>query len=257
MKNYKILLQYDGTRYNGWQRQKNVQNTIQGKVEDLLSKMTGKQIEINGAGRTDAGVHAYGQVANVILDTEKNEAEIQAYMNRYLPEDIVVARVEAVEYRFHSRLNATGKEYWYCIQNGPVRDPFKRKYTWYIEETLNLDAMREAKNYLIGKHDFKSFCSNQRMKKSTERTIYSIHIDKKKDAIAIKLCGDGFLYNMVRIIVGTLVEIGNGTRNPEEMAEILMKKDRQTAGITAPAHGLYLMEVFYDKFVSEAFCKES
>lgn len=244
--NYKMLLAYDGAKFDGWQKQGNTENTIQGRLEMLLSKMTGKTVELAGAGRTDAGVHAMGQVMNVFLDTEKNEEEIQEYMNRYLPEDIAVLSVEKAAERFHSRLNAAGKYYLYRIHNDKVKNPFTRKYCWHIPEKLDMASMKTAAALLTGTHDFRGFCSNKRIKKSTVRTIYHIKIWEESKEIKLEFYGNGFLYHMVRIITGTLVEIGKGELPPEKIEEILKKKDRQLAGITAPAHGLCLQEVKYE-----------
>ena len=252
--NYKLTLQYDGTKLNGWQKQGNTDNTIQGKLEVILERMYGQYVEIHGSGRTDAGVHALGQVANFHAPadavTEKMKVylteEIKATLNEYLSKDIRVLSVELVDERFHARLTAKAKTYEYRIDNGEIANVFQRKYVMREENPLNLETMRQAAGYLIGTHDFKTFCANKKMKKSTVRTIYSIHIEEKDGIVSIKYNGNGFLYNMVRILTGTLIEVGRGKRKPEEMQEIIKAQDRGAAGFTAPAQGLFLVEVEYN-----------
>ena len=243
--NYRFDIQYDGTRYGGWQRQKTTDNTIQGKIEEVLFRMTGSPVLIQGAGRTDAGVHALGQVANGHFDSRMSCEEICDYMNHYLPEDIEILRVSQVSERFHSRLNAREKLYRYRIGIGSHKNVFERKYICPLHETYDVEAMEEAAGYLTGTHDFKSFCANKKMKKSTVRTIYEIRITELPKELQIDYRGDGFLYNMVRILTGTLIEIGRGSRKPEEIQAILEGRDRGLAGFTAPARGLTLVEVGY------------
>ncbi len=255
MRNFKMILQYEGTRYQGWQKQESTENTIQGKLEALLSKMTGNRVEVQGSGRTDAGVHALGQVANFHADTQMKAEEIMDYMNFYLPEDIAVISLIEVPERFHSRLNAKGKTYCYRVINSPLPHVFDRRYTHMVEEKLDVEAMRRAADILTGTHDFKAFTSNKRSKKSTVRTIYEIQVEKmpsvsmgsgdRKDEIRFTYSGNGFLYHMVRIITGTLLEVGTHKRMPEEIAEILASGQRENAGELAPAKGLTLMEVRY------------
>ncbi|MBQ6886412.1 MAG: tRNA pseudouridine(38-40) synthase TruA [Lachnospiraceae bacterium] len=245
MGNYRIILQYEGTKYQGWQRQDSTNNTIQGKLEALLTKMCGEPVEIQGSGRTDAGVHAYGQVANFHGNTEYSTEEIMEYMNRYLPEDIGVIQVEQVHERFHSRLNAKGKVYRYRVMTGNVPHIFDRKFVYEHPESLDVAAMKEAAALLIGTHDFKSFTSTKRGKKSTVRTIEAIEIVKNGDEICFTYKGDGFLYHMVRILTGTLIEVGEGKRSCTDITRILEAKEREEAGFLAPAKGLALMEVFY------------
>jgi len=242
-----MVVQYDGTRYDGWQRQGNTENTIQSKLESVIGKMTGEDVEIIGSGRTDAGVHATGQVANVHMDTEKTPQEIKDYVNQYLPDDIAVIQLEEAPDRFHSRLNATGKVYTYWIETAPKCSVFQRKYIYTLGRKLDVEAMRQAAKLLCGTHDFKSFCSNKNMKKSTVRTVKTISIQERGSGLEIHVIGDGFLYNMVRILVGTLIEVGLGKRTPDSMREILEAKDRQAAGATAPACGLFLTAVMYDR----------
>lgn len=243
--NYRFDIQYDGTRYGGWQKQKDTENTIQGKIEEVLRKMTEKEVSIQGAGRTDAGVHARGQVANARMDTEKSCEEICRYMNHYLPEDIEIVQVSQAEERFHSRLNAREKVYQYRIAAGHHKNVFERKYQCPLHEDLDTEEMKKAAGFLIGTHDFKSFCSNKKMKKSSVRTLYAVQVEKFAQEIVITYTGNGFLYNMVRILTGTLIEVGRGKRNPEEMKEILERKNREASGFTAPARGLTLLEVRY------------
>lgn len=245
--NYRITLQYDGSRYDGWQKQGNTANTIQGKLEALLEKLAGEPVEVHGAGRTDAGVHALGQTANFHLNTELPDSELLEYLNRYLPEDIAVIKLMRVPQRFHSRLNAVEKTYRYRIGTAGEKHVFERKYLYRIEEPLNVEAMRAAAGALVGTHDFMSFCANKRMKKSTSRSIYQIKIQELPGEIRMDVTGNGFLYHMVRILAGTLIEVGLGKRAPESMQEILDKKDRAAAGATAPAQGLTLVRVKYER----------
>ena len=236
--NYKMILQYDGTRYNGWQRQ--------GKIESILTKMSGKPIEIHGAGRTDAGVHARGQAAHFFLDTDLSPEEIKNYINEYLPDDIGVLKLTEASPRFHSRLNAIGKVYQYRIGKSRAQNVFDRKYMYIHPDPLDVNAMREASRHLLGQHDFKSFCGNGRMKKSTVRTIYAIDIEENDAEIRITYSGNGFLQYMVRILTGTLIETGQGLRTPESIPALIACQDRSQAGMTAPACGLTLLEVRYD-----------
>jgi len=245
-KNYRFTISYDGTRYQGWEHQPTTDMTIQGKLEAVLSRMTEKDIEVIGAGRTDAGVHARAMTANAFLDTGLNAEEIRDYMNRYLPDDISVREVKEASNRFHSRYNAVGKTYRYTCFTGPVKPVFDRKYVYYIEETPDIDVMVEAAGYLKGEHDFKSFCSNPRMKKSTVRKVDRIDIVKKGAYITFTYHGTGFLQYMVRILTGTLLEVGLGKRTPESMKDLLLAKDRRLAGDTAPACGLTMVKVDYD-----------
>lgn len=245
MQNYKMILAYDGTRYDGWQKQGNTGNTIQGKLEAMLSRLTGEEVEIHGSGRTDAGVHALGQVASFKLKNKWNCARLQEACNQYLPKDIAVCSLEEAEPRFHARLNAVEKTYRYRIFTGSVRNVFERYYVYEYGNPLDTKAMREAAALLIGTHDFQSFCSTKRSKKSTVRILHEIYIAEEGDEVILTFRGNGFLYNMVRILAGTLIEVGEGKRIPEEMSAILSAKDRTTAGFTAPAEGLILMTVGY------------
>lgn len=245
MRNFRIVLQYEGTKYQGWQKQESTGNTIQGKLENILSRMVDSPIEIHGAGRTDAGVHAKGQVAHFKADTTMTENEILRYINQYLPEDIAVVSVKEAGERFHARLNAIGKIYQYRIMNSEIPHVFERRYVHEETATLDIQKMENAAERLIGTHDFKAFTSTKRGKKSTVRTIESITIDKIGDEIRMTYKGDGFLYHMVRILSGTLIEVGRGERSVESVSEALSSMERENAGFLAPAKGLTLMEVLY------------
>ncbi len=242
--NYKMIISYDGTRYHGWEHKKGL-DTIQGKLNQVLSRLCNKDISVIGAGRTDAGVHAKAMVANAVLDITLSEMELRDYMNRYLPEDIAVEEVRIASERFHARHKAVGKTYCYSCFYGPVKPIFRRKYVTMLEYEPDIELMRQAAAYLVGKHDFASFCGNPKMKKSTVREIYSITIEARKGFLYMRFRGSGFLQNMVRIMVGTLLEVGNGKRKPEEMRDILEGKSRSLAGPTAPPQGLCLEEVEY------------
>lgn len=245
MRNFRIILQYEGTKYQGWQKQESTDNTIQGKLENILSKMSGTPVEVHGAGRTDAGVHAKGQVAHFKVDTDMSEKQIWQYLNRYLPEDIAVISLKESGERFHARLNAVGKVYQYRIVNSDIPHVFDRRYVHVVEKKLDLEKMRKAADILEGTHDFKAFTSTKKGKKSTVRTIESITIEKNNDEITLTYKGDGFLYHMVRILTGTLIEVGLSERSVESVSEALKSMDRKNAGILAPAKGLTLLEVLY------------
>lgn len=240
-----MILAYDGTRYLGWERQKNTDMTIQGKVENVLERMVGSYVEVIGCGRTDAGVHAKGMVANARFETDKSPEEICVYLNHYLPDDICVREVSVASERFHSRYNATGKTYCYTCYVGKFKPLFDRKYVYVIEQPLDIEKMQEAAQYLVGEHDFASFCANKKMKKSTVRTVDKIDIMGKGEYLYFTFHGNGFLHHMVRILVGTLLEVGWGKRTPESMTELLEAKERAQAGVTAPAQGLCMLQVDY------------
>jgi len=247
MKNYKFVIQYEGTRYQGWQRQITSQQTIQGKLEAVLSKMTDRKVEIAGSGRTDSGVHALGQVASAHLETVLSPDEIMSYVNQYLPEDIAVISVEEVDDRFHARLKAREKTYLYRVLCSEVPHIFDRRYVYVHPAKLDLNAMRRGAELLRGTHDFKGFSTKKKMKKSTVRTVYEIQIEQVGDEVHFRYRGDGFLYHMVRIITGTLLEIGRGERTPETIPDILRSKDREMAGELVPGKGLTLVEVSYEE----------
>lgn len=288
MKNYKLLIQYDGTRYRGWQKQGNTANTIQGRIENILSQWSGEEIELHGSGRTDAGVHALGQIANVKfhrrtlqqLNKDFNtdneiEAEMLTTLNHYLPLDIRVLSIAEVDERFHARLHAKRKHYRYQIDNKFVSDVFGRKYLTRFSDKdyfyqsakkqnklgsaksqedymtacqilYDLEEMQSAISYLTGEHDFMSFCDNKRMKKSSVRIIDHIELSEQNHILTLDFYGNGFLYHMVRILTGTLLEVGIGIKKPEEISSILQAHNREYAGFCAPAQGLTLVSVTYD-----------
>ncbi|WDV45123.1 tRNA pseudouridine(38-40) synthase TruA [Clostridiaceae bacterium M8S5] len=245
MRNIKMIIQYDGARYRGWQRLSDSDNTIQQKIEDVLMKMTKEDIQIIGSGRTDAGVHAIGQVANFHTNSTVKLDEIRDYCNHYLPTDIVIKNVSEAGERFHARYNALSKKYIYSIHNSYVPTVFNRKYTYQVSKHLDIKEMKKATKYLIGEFDFKAFTAMKSKKKSTVREIYSIDINKEHNQIDIIYHGNGFLHKMIRIITGTLIEIGLGEKKESVIPNILNGKIRANAGITAPAQGLCLKEVIY------------
>ena len=271
--NYRFLIQYEGSRYSGWQKLSGKEQTIQGKLENILERMTGEPVTVIGSGRTDAGVHAKGQVANAHLAVKLSEEEILEYINEYLPEDIAVLEVTKVSDKFHSRHHAVEKCYLYRVSTAQVADVFKRRYVYAYQSgkksgrilerdgitakeqkvvkkekgvDLDLAAMRKAAGLLVGEHDFQGFCGRKIKKKSTVRNIYSIEIEEKQGEIRFYYRGNGFLFHMIRIITGTLLEIGAGKRKPEDVERILISRERQEAGETAPAKGLTLLWVSYD-----------
>ena len=245
MRNIKLIIKYDGTKFKGWQRLKNDENTLQGKIEDTLSMILDEKVEIIGSGRTDGGVHALGQVANFKTASNISIKDLHHYLYTYLPTDIVVEKIVQVEDRFHSRYNAKAKTYQYKVYNHKYHDPFLKKYSEHVKDKLNIDSMKKASEYLIGEHDFTSFAASKSKKKSNVRTIYSIDIVKSGKVIDIVVRGNGFLYNMVRIIAGTLIEVGQSNIPPERMKDILNSKKRSLAGQMASSKGLYLVEVEY------------
>ena len=244
MRNLRLDICYDGTRYRGWQRLPGKDDTIQGKLETALSRILGEPIEISGSGRTDAGVHARGQVANFHCESTMPSGEILEALRRYLPEDIGIYSCRDVSQRFHARLNAKEKTYCYRIWNSEAPCVFDRRYVTRMPETLDLAAMEAAARLLCGEHDFSAFCGNAKMKKSTVRYIRSVDIRQQREEIRIYFTGNGFLHNMVRILVGTLVEVGRGERSAESIVELFGGK-RAEAGFLAPAQGLCLEEVMY------------
>lgn len=247
MKNYMINVAYDGTKYKGWQVQKSTEDTIQGKLQHVLETLAGEPVEVIGSGRTDAGVHATGQKANFHIAETFSAEEIFTWLNEHLPSDIAVTSIKEMPDRFHCRYNAVSKTYVYTIHTGIVPDVFQRKYKYSYKPALDIERMKEAANLLVGEHDFKAFCGNKKMKKSTVRVIYEIDISKVGDDIIIKYKGNGFLQNMIRIMTGTLIEVGDKRRAPDEITNILKSKDRSKAGYTVSACGLVLERVDYGK----------
>lgn len=244
MRNLRLDICYDGTRYKGWQRLSGTDNTIQGKIETALSRILEEPIEISGSGRTDAGVHARGQVASFHCESNMSSEEILSNLRRYLPEDIGIYSCKEVSPRFHARLNAKEKTYLYRIWNSEAPCVFERKFTAQFSEKLDLEAMRQAAVQLCGEHDFSAFCGNPKFKKSTVRFVRSIDIQRCGQEIRIEVTGNGFLHSMVRIIVGTLIEVGRGERCVDTIPMLFGEK-RAEAGFLAPAQGLCLQEVYY------------
>ena len=244
MRNLRLDICYDGTRYRGWQRLPGKDDTIQGKIETTLSRILGESIEISGSGRTDAGVHARGQVANFHCENTMAVGEILENLRRYLPEDIGIYSCREVSPRFHARLNAKEKTYRYRIWNSDLPCVFERRYTAAVAEKLDIGLMQEAASYFCGEHDFSAFCTNAKMKKSTVRFIRSLDVRRVGEEIHITVTGNGFLQNMVRIIVGTLIEVGRSQRTADSIPALFSGK-RAEAGFLAPAQGLCLLEVDY------------
>ena len=246
MYTYRLTLCYDGSRYNGWQKQGNTKNTIQEKLETLLTRLLGEEIEVAGSGRTDAGVHAMGQVVSFHTHSPCDPAWLLGEMRKYLPEDIGALELTEAAPRFHARLNATGKTYVYRVWNSEAPNVFERKYLYTMPQPLDIPAMEAAAAHLVGTHDFMSFCANKRMKKSTVRTITELRIEQIGPEVRFTVSGNGFLYNMVRILVGTLLEVGTGTRDAASIPSLLDAKDRSLAGYLVPPQGLRLEAVYYD-----------
>lgn len=244
MKNYRLTLAYEGTRYRGWQRQGNTSGSVEEKVTATLSRILGEDVELHGSGRTDAGVHARAQVASFKTRSAMGADAILAALRQYLPEDIGALSLEEAESRFHARLNAREKTYVYRIWQSERPCVFERRWVWVLSDSLDTEAMRRAAALLCGKYDYSSFRTGK-SGKSAVRTVTDISVETHGDELWLRFTGDGFLYNMVRILTGTLVEVGQGRREAESMSEILEKKDRSAAGITAPAQGLTLWEVRY------------
>ena len=242
---FRLTLCYDGTRYRGWQRQGNTDNTIQARVENLLSRLLDQPVEAAASGRTDAGVHARRQVCSFKADTDYDTNFMLTELRKYLPEDIGAIALEEAAPRFHARLNCLEKSYVYRVWNSTEPNVFERRYLYVFSDPLDLDAMRRAGESLLGEHDFSAFCSNKHMKKTAVRDLRSIDIERLGGEVRLTFTGSGFLYNMVRILTGTLLEVGSGQRSIESVQEALMSRDREQAGFTAPAQGLILWDVRY------------
>ena len=245
MKRIKLTIAYDGTNYCGWQIQPNG-ITIEEILNKALSKMTGEEVFVIGASRTDSGVHAMGNVAVFDTDTTIPAEKIAVALNQRLPDDIVITKSEEVPLDFHPRYCNCSKTYEYHIINTRIPIPTKRLTNYFVSYVLDIDKMRQAASYLVGEHDFVSFCNVRTDVENTVRTITALDILTNGNEITIRITGNGFLYNMVRIIVGTLVRVGRGFYEPEKVKEILEAKDRKAAGVTAPAHGLMLVEIKYE-----------
>jgi len=245
MQRYKCTLSYDGSHFFGYQVQPD-KRTVQSEVEAVLTKLhKGKHVKISASGRTDAGVHAKGQVIHFDSSLGIPEEKWITALNSMLPEDIAILSVEKSNSQFHARFDAAGKEYRYFLSLSANRDPFQRNFAYHYPYSLDISSMKKACQYLLGTHDFSSFCSAKTEIEDKIRTIEAIDLMEEGETLCLRFIGNGFLYNMVRIITGTLLEVGSGKRAPEEVRDILEKKDRRFAGKTAPAHGLYLWKVFY------------
>ena len=242
--NYKMIISYDGTNYRGWQRLKNDDKSIQFKIERVLSELYKRDIQVIGSGRTDAGVHAICQIANFHADNTYSIDEVYEYVNHYLPEDIAIQNVELVDELFHSRFNVSEKRYQYKIWNGVHSNVFNRKTSYWVKEPLDIDKMKEAAKQLVGKHDFLGF-STKSKKKNTIRDIYNISISIEDSMITIDISGEGFLYNMIRIIVGTLIEIGQSKKGIDIIEQVFKSGNREDAGYTVPGKGLCMVDVTY------------
>jgi tRNA pseudouridine38-40 synthase len=244
-KNFKLIIEYDGTHYHGWQRQKD-DRTIQQEIENALATMTAGPVTLTGSGRTDAGVHALGQVANFQRDTGLSETAFQKGLNSTLPADIVIKACRRVDASFHARYDARSKIYHYRIINRDIPPAIGRQYAWFIRKKLDTGAMRSAIAHLIGRHDFKSFEAAGSPRAHTTRNVMAAELNRSRDgSIVFQIEADGFLRYMVRNIVGTLVDVGHRKITPEKFKDILASKNRGNAGVTAPAHGLFLINVKY------------
>lgn len=245
MNNYYLELCYDGSKYRGWQKLGNTENTIQGKIENTLSRLLDQTIEVNASGRTDAGVHAKKQVCSFKANTQLSDADILIGLREHLPKDIGAVSLHIANPMFHARYNCKKKTYVYRVWTGNTPNIFERNYLYFLPCQLDLESMRNAASLLCGEHDYCAFTNAKGSKKSTVRNIYSIDIQSIGDEIQFIFTGDGFLYNMVRIIVGTLIEIGQGKKSIKYINEILDSKKRENAGYLVPASGLILWDVEY------------
>lgn len=243
MNNYKLTIQYDGNRYKGWQRLGDSDSTIQGKIEKAISVLTGEQIEIIGSSRTDAGVHALQQVANFKTVQELTTERIMSFLNHYLPPDISVIQVEQVDERFHARFHATEKTYLYKIWNREYSQPFLRKYSMHVVKPLDIEKMKQAAAHFIGEHDFTAYANAKSKKKDSVRTIHQLELSEQDGMIELRVTGNGFLYNMVRKMVGTLIAVGLGEKQPNDVPSFIQSKDRSQTGGMADAEGLYLEQI--------------
>lgn len=246
MRNYKMVIAYDGSRYKGWQRQNLTNLTIQSIMEQTIEQIVGYPVEIDGSGRTDAGVHAHGQVASMKVSGLLGETFLED-LNCLLPEDISLMKLELVKGSFHARYSAQAKKYKYCIDTRKKPSVFTRRYTYHFPKELDIKKMERAAGYLIGTHDFSAFTDNKEEEKSKVRTIYEIKIKQEGTNIELEFYGNGFMYHMVRILTGTLLEVGCGEKDPDEIPKILERKEREAAGFVVPARGLFLERVYYDE----------
>lgn len=246
MRNIKLILQYDGTDYHGWQMQKNAP-TVQETVSDAIFRVTGAKPQLTGSSRTDAGVHAKRFVCNFKTESAVPCERLPIALNTYLPDDIVCLLAEDCDMDFSARFSAKGKCYTYYILNSRFPDAFWRNYSWHFPYNLNIENMKKAAQGFVGRHDFAGFASSGATTATTVREIYSLDVEKDGDLIKITAKGDGFLYNMVRIIAGTLAFVGCGKLDARDIPDIIASRDRARAGITAPPQGLFLSEVYYDE----------
>lgn len=244
MRNIKLTIEYDGTGYHGWQSQVNA-ISVQGVLEKALSSLTGEACSLTGASRTDAGVHACGQTANFFTDSNIPPSKYFLALNSIIPDDISIVKSEEVSPDFHSRFSAKGKRYKYLVYNMRHPSALMRNRSYHVPLPLNLDHMKEAGAFFIGKHDFSAFQASGSAAKTSVRTITGLTLERKDSLIELNISGDGFLYNMVRIITGTLIDVGLGRTPVNEIPDIISNGDRHAAGRTAPPQGLYLIEVFY------------
>jgi tRNA pseudouridine38-40 synthase len=245
LRNIKIVIEYDGTKYNGWQSQKNGVG-IQEMITNAIHQVTGEDIKINGSGRTDAGVHAIGQTANFLTESSIPANKFPVAINSFLPKDIVIKSAEDMDKDFHARYSVKGKKYMYVLNNSKVRSALDFYREYHMGQELDYKKMKKASEFFEGTHDFRGFMASGSSIKDTIRTISKVQLKKREDGrIIFCFTGDGFLYNMVRIMVGTLIDVGLGKINPDEIPDIIKSKDRKRAGKTVPAQGLYLMEVYY------------
>ncbi|MCR1898634.1 tRNA pseudouridine(38-40) synthase TruA [Irregularibacter muris] len=245
MRNIQIILGYQGSSYHGWQRQKNA-ITVQQKVEEALKEVTGQQLEIIGASRTDSGVHANGQSANFLTHSKIPVDKIPYAINSKLPRDIRVYQALERPMDFHSRYHSTGKKYTYHVINNAFGSALDFNRAWHVQKALNIEHMIKANQHFIGTHDFAAFRSTGSSVKTSERTIYASKLWQREEKLILEIKGNGFLYNMVRIIMGTLIEVGMGKISHKDIPAIIQSRERDRAGITAPAHGLYLEKVYYE-----------
>lgn len=244
MRNIKLVIEYDGTNYFGWQKQK-VGKTLQGVIEDAISKATGEEIEVFGSSRTDSGVHARGYVANFKTNATIPGSKFRDAINNKLPDDIVILESSEEDLEFHARYNSKGKTYTYTILNSDIPTAIGKNYAYHVRGKFDIEKMKETCKYFVGTHDFKAFKSDGSSVKTTVRTISDLHIKIDKNYIKFFITGDGFLYNMVRIIVGTLLQVGRGTKTPLDVKNTIDNQDRKGVGMCVPALGLVLEEVFY------------
>ena len=244
MRNIKLIIEYDGKGFNGWQKQPNKLN-IQGEIERALKEVTGEEVELNASGRTDAGVHAISQVANFKTESNIDINKIPLALNSKLKKSIIIKKAEEVDLNFHARYNAKGKKYRYIINNSLVGSAIYRDLEYNFPIKLDVEKMKHAAKYFEGEHDFKAFRSSGTSNKNSVREIYKVEIKEENERIILEFTGNGFLYNMVRIMVGTLMDVGLGKIKPESIKDIIDSKERTKAGKTAPAQGLYLVEVYY------------